>query len=1801
MLTLPPAPPSGAEPDTPAPEEEDAFHPRCLSLDLEVSGKDDRIHAFGAIRSDSDERLVYPGTATDPDPGTGPDAHPDAGPDPDPDADPGPDAGAATGPDVHSNAGPCPNPAPNLKTALTQLDALANGASFVLGHNLIDFDLPYLKAAKPNLRLLQLPAVDTLRLSPLAFPRNPYHALVKHYQDAGLRRGRINDPELDARLALALFDDELKALKAMPPDLLTAWHRLITPKPEDMDRALNNLFTLLRHGATRPSQAQAQAATERRLAGVACATQGREVATHAPQHGWALAYALAWLSVAGGNSVMPPWVRHQFPEAGQLVRRLRDCACTDPECEWCRERHDARKELKRWFGFDSFRTEPQCDDGRSMQQAIVETAMAGKHLLGILPTGTGKSLCYQIPALSRHDKTGALTVVLSPLVALMADQVAGLKAKGIDSCVTVNGMLSMPERADALDRVRLGDAAILLIAPEQLRSRSLRKVLDQREIGAWVLDEAHCLSRWGHDFRPDYRYAGRFIREQADGEPIPPLLCLTATARPDVEADITRYFQDQLGIALTVFNGGAERTNLRFEVIPTSGAEKFTHIHQVLMAHLSPETSGGAIIYCATRKQSEEVAEFLRLKAVAIEHFHSKLSPELKKDVQQRFIAGELRAIAATNAFGMGIDKPDVRLVIHADIPGSLENYLQEAGRAGRDRAPARCVLLYDTQGGVERQFSMSARSRLTRPEIHGILRALRRLDRKKRLPGEHVPGAVVATAGEILGEDEDEAFVRDEATDDTRVRTSIAWLEESGLLTREENMVQVFPSSLRVNSVEEARARLNKASITAEYREKLLRIAEMLIEADADEGVTTDELRAASGLSPKGVCRALYDLERLGIASNDTALTAFVHAGVVRASVKRLDQAEALEDALIACIREAAPDMDKGETESFHLRIAAQRLRDQGLDDPLPERLWRILRGIAWDGRGESGRGGSLTVRRQSPETVRVTLCREWSALEETTRRRRAAARLLLQHLLSCLPSGTRGTDLLAETTLGRLLQALESDLVLRSNVRDTSKLLDRALLWLHELEIIRLNKGLAVFRPAMTIHLRKERRGRGFTFTQADFEPLALHYQGQTLQIHVMAAFAERGLTAISEALRLAMDYFTLKEEQFLSRWLPRRGNEIRRQTTPESWQRIVEDLKNPDQRRIVVDDREQTSVLVLAGPGSGKTRVLVHRIAYLVRARREKPRGILALTYNRHAAVEIRRRLAALIGDDARGVTVLTCHALAMRLAGVSFTDRAERPDERSDEDMFQKVMRQAVELLRGEGLPSEEADEQRERLLAGFRWILVDEYQDVGPDQYDLISALAGRTLAEDAGRLTLFAVGDDDQNIYAFAGASVEFIRRFEADYGSKPSWLTENYRSTRHIIEAANAVIEPARERMKTDHPIHVNRARARDPQGGPWEKLDPVARGRVQILPVPRNRVSQARAVMTEFQRLSGLAPAWDWSRCAVIARNWKELVPVRAFCEVYGIPVQMANEKIPGFWRLRETRTLVAWLRKREPRLIDGAALRDWLKPRPKNPWNALLHQAVEEHVLECGDGERPVDHFIEWLAEWSREVRRRQQGLLLLTGHRAKGLEFDLMAVLDGNWDCIGKDEDPDAPRRLYYVAMTRARHTLILARFPGAHPLQEALHDHPAVLHREAVAFDPPPPQTLGVREGGTSPDLQALEYHHVQASLGDVDLGFAGRRRRQNRVHSAIDALATGDPLEVRITSSGRWKLLDRDGTTVGHLAKRFKPPSGTRCRAAEVLGIVGRSREDSQLEYRDQVKCETWEVVVPQLVFEPDQ
>ena len=350
------------------------------------------------------------------------------------------------------------------------------------------------------------------------------------------------------------------------------------------------------------------------------------------------------------------------------------------------------------------------------------------------------------------------------------------------------------------------------------------------------------------------------------------------------------------------------------------------------------------------------------------------------------------------------------------------------------------------------------------------------------------------------------------------------------------------------------------------------------------------------------------------------------------------------------------------------------------------------------------------------------------------------------------------------------------------------------------------------------------------------------------------------------------------------------------------------------------------------------------------------------------------------------------------------------------------------------------------------------MLVDEYQDIKKAEYELISALTGQNLGEED-QLNIFAVGDDDQNIYAFSGSSTKYIRRFQEDYKAHASYMTENYRSTRNIIEAANAVIGKAADRLKRERPITVDTVRTLERAGGAWETIDPIARGRVKILPAGDDRITQAVAAVEELKRLAECDAQWDWRRCAVIARQWDLLDSVRAVCDSQGIRSQSAREDFTATWQLRETQDLLEWTTRQESGIEPGEAL-DWLRGQTPNTRNTLLQEAVEQARSELPEGRMPRREFTEWLAEWARDNRRQQHGLLLASAHRAKGLEFDHVVILDHEWPPPARRAvDIDELRRLYYVAMTRARLTLTLCRSGNTNPFLSALQGCEAVVERE----------------------------------------------------------------------------------------------------------------------------------------------
>ena len=332
---------------------------------------------------------------------------------------------------------------------------------------------------------------------------------------------------------------------------------------------------------------------------------------------------------------------------------------------------DLTRQLSEQFGFAKF---------RPGQEEVIRAVLAGRDAMTVMPTGQGKSLCYQLPA----TLLPGLTLVISPLIALMQDQVAGLKQRNIKAAAFHSGLTGV-EKNRVIQDLNQRRLQLLYLAPERMQHEGFLQLLRSLWVSLLVVDEAHCISQWGHDFRPDYLKIGRLRRELTN----PPCLALTATATTRVQIDLCKRLSLRDPLRLV---SGFRRPNLALSVRPCQSRQE----KLAMLDRLVQDTGRGTIlIYCATRRAVEEVADRLEQSYQSVGYYHAGLSDEERRLVHNDFSRGTLRVLVATNAFGMGIDKSDVRLVVHFDIPGSVEAYYQEVGRAGRDGQPAACVLLF--------------------------------------------------------------------------------------------------------------------------------------------------------------------------------------------------------------------------------------------------------------------------------------------------------------------------------------------------------------------------------------------------------------------------------------------------------------------------------------------------------------------------------------------------------------------------------------------------------------------------------------------------------------------------------------------------------------------------------------------------------------------------------------------------------------------------------------------------------------------------------------------------------------------------------------------------------------------------------------------------------------------------------------------------------------------------------------------------------------------------------------------------
>lgn len=1677
-----------------------------------------------------------------------------------------------------------------LQDACTRLGQMAEGAEYLLGHNIIGHDLPILATVAPHLSLHRLQIIDTLRLSPLAFPQNPYHRLIKNHK---LIVSALNSPLADCHACWQLFRDQCSALaklRASEPQAFAVYGHLFGALPFADGPKLN-----IPTGKTAMPLAQLKQVVWQMMIDVKDAEKPLRVCMHRMARlrsadlvdeslHIALAYALSWLQVAGGNSVLAPWVRYQFPDTARLIHELRDQDCGDPQCRYCRDILNPTAQLHRYFGQDgkitTFRAVQNVSGG---QEAIVRVGMQGEHLLAVLPTGGGKSLCFQLPALNRYFRNGGLTIVISPLQSLMQDQVYNLQRRGISGVATLNGMLSVPERADVLDKIALGDVGILFVAPEQFRNTSFAKAIEHRQINGWVFDEAHCLSKWGHDFRPDYLYAAQFIKNRLPENGAPaPVSCFTATAKPDVLNDICDHFREVLGIEFKQFIGGNARSNLFYEVLDTPRENKKQRIHELLVRELHAQ-DGGAVVFAASRRHTEEISAFLQAQQWPCSHFHAGLKSNIKADIQERFIHGDLRVIVATNAFGMGVDKPDVRVVIHADIPGSLENYLQEAGRAGRDQEPAKCILLFDRQD-IDTQFRLSKSSQLEHKDLAQIWRRLKNMGKTEEL---------VVSCGEILSAGS--AYMSFDADDDmadTKVKTAVAWLERAELLKRTENRTRIFPARAGHLNLAQALAKVRSADLAQRKQELFCTLTEIIYRAQDDELISTDHLGKVTGCSYQELQGILQELEGMGVLTNDTHITVNVRTGTSRPSVKCLRDILSWEEALWPILREQIPDADQQEWQNLSLTALAREinLQKENTANIRPDTVKLLLLALAQDKDAHKHSTGSLNIRDYGNDMVKVRFkdrSDSWADVQARAALRRQICVMVLDFLIT-QTGGVCNQDAIAETTFGALKELFADDLALAAQIpadkRET--LLHQAMLFMHKLDVFKLNQGMTVLRHAMTIRVNREAQGK---YLQSDYKPLQEFYREKCFQVHVMLEYAQKALKNIGEAWQLVNDYFHAQEKDFKHKWFKGRFKELEENVAKETLAEIVGSLNG--QQRAVVTDKGVHNRLILAGPGSGKTRVIVARVAYLLKVQHIDPAAIIVLTFNRHAAQEIKRRLFALAGTIAAAVTVLTYDSMAMRLLGVRF----EQPGNNtlSEEGLggqLERWCQQATELLAGHVVADAGADDGRDRILAGFRYILVDEYQDISERHYQLVSALAGRHMDEEH-KLTLLAVGDDDQNIYEFNGSSNEYIRRFCEDYAvTAPDFLTYNYRSSQHIISAANAVIAKQQGRLKAGRTIEINPERCQQPQGGVWAQQDLQRQGRVRVIRFQqRGNTIQAQAVAAEILRLCALGA--DTADMAVLAAQNETLGPIQAWCEREGIAYFRKNsQKPPRLSKLRQFVRLIEALEKTggneqswTPQAFADLILRQAVCAQWRGYFDGMLQDFQQEHGVDQTDEHEYKEirysgaYLKSWLYEYTGELDSiRSQGLYIGTVHSAKGLEFKHVFILDGDWD-----ERTPEKQRLYYVGMTRAIETLTLMQYSPHHAWIPYL-----------------PPEVEYVERNFAVDATLDTQYHTL--SLGALDIGLAGRGQDIDSIRGRLQAIAdldVGSRLHMRCKGT-RYEFL-AGGQVVGRTVENADIPPLPADAEVQVVDLYVHYREQVDEQYLEQypARLDKWTVLIPKIII----
>lgn len=1467
---------------------------------------------------------------------------------------------------------------------------------FVCGHNVIHHDMKYLLG--DEVQRWQL--VDTLYVSPLLFPERPYHHLLK---DDKLMNEQMNNPVNDCEKACDLLMDEIAKWKALPV-------------------AQRFIYATLLHDVTEfagfLAMVDAETCDETTLLEyIRTAYEGRicrhaDLAAIIEQQPVELAFALALISTTERNSITPPWVLHNYPNVENVVHRLRHTRCVEG-CDYCRTYLDAHYNLKYFFGYDQFRTY----EGEPLQENAVKAAVDSKSLLAIFPTGGGKSLTFQLPALMEARSVHGITVVISPLQSLMKDQVDNLAERGITDAVTINGLLDPISRSLAIERVQNGDASLLYIAPEMLRSKTIEKILMARHVVRFVVDEAHCFSSWGQDFRVDYLYIGKFISEYQKRKQLQrpiPVSCFTATAKQKVVQDICDYFKQTLNLDLQLFASSASRTNLRYSVIHAETDEdKYMKLRSLIA-----ESDCPTIVYVSRTKRTKMLAEKLTRDGYKALPFNGRMDSDEKIANQEAFMSDNVRIIVATSAFGMGVDKSDVGLVVHYDISDSLENYVQEAGRAGRNpHLQAKCFVLYN-DNDLDKHFILLNQTKLSISEIQQVWKAVKDMTRQRM--------QTCCSALEIARK----AGWDDSVTDiETRVRTAIAALEQAGYLERGNNVPHVYATGITVKSMDEARKRITSSLLFHnEEVEKAVRIIKSLISQkhiakaqDAEAESRVDYLADILGLTKSEVVSAVERMRQEGILADTKDVSAYLNDTGESENRSRLllRRFTRLERYILDHITDGA------------LRISCKQLNDDAQKNGITTATEKDIRTLLY----------FLTVkgytRKKEDAAHNIELTRQ--ADMQSTIKRFEKRLNICTFAVEWLYRQAQNTTLEESKKNGVQFSVVELLNDLKAQGQTFFESLDdlqledveESLLYLSKIGALKLEGGFLVLYNAMNIRRLKDNKLR---YKQEDYRMLNEFYRQKIQQVHIVGEYANLMVRDYDAALQYVHDYFQMDYKAFVQKYFKgERVEQIERNITCKKYEQLFNQLSKKQMQ--IISDKESRVIVVAAGPGSGKTRVLVHKLASLLLLEDVKHEQLLMLTFSRAAATEFKQRLMGLIGNAAHFVEIKTFHSYAFDLLG-----RIGNLEDAKD-----VVGRAAKMISEGEVEPNR----------IGKTVLVVDEAQDMSSEEFALVRALM--SVNEE---MRVIAVGDDDQNIYEFRGSDSNYMRQLLADDKSTFVEMTENYRSTQHVVAFANAFVKGIHNRMKQTPILSMSKDE-----------------GTVVV-------THHASHIM--FQRVvSDLLRQRNSGTISVLTHTNEEAVILVALLRKHGLRSKLI-QSMDGFrfWNMAEVRLFLKYIERdtHTPIVTDevwNEAKRKTFQAYATSSSLPYLKRCIE--LFEKINKAKYLTDFKELVFESTTEdfCDTSDADVVVSTIHKSKGCEFDDVYMLVSQPQHV-----TDSEMRSYYVGMTRARKRLFIYT-------NSTLFDRlPADIHQVD--------QTPYV-----FPDEVMLQLSHK-----DVNLGFFKSRKKE---------------------------------------------------------------------------------------------